>query len=291
MKAPPFSYHAPSSLDEALRLLDQHGEDAKVLAGGQSLVPLLALRLAHPEVLIDLNGVSELASIAARNGGVAVGAMARERAAERSELVSSQVPLLAEALPMIGHLAIRNRGTIGGSLSHADPAAELPAVAQALDAELVATSQARGARTIPATDFFQGYFTTALEPDEILTEVRFPALPPSSGTSFVEVSRRHGDFAMVGVGASLSVHDGRISRAAVALMGMAETAVRARGAEEALVGEVPSAELFRDAGAEATRDLSPVSDLHASAEYRVRVGAVCVRRALEQAARRATGET
>ena len=291
MKAPPFSYHAPSSLDEALALLDQHGDDAKVLAGGQSLVPLLALRLAHPEVLVDLNGVSELTSIAPHNGGVAVGAMARERAAERSELISSQVPLLAEALPMIGHLAIRNRGTIGGSLAHADPAAELPAVAQALDAELVATSKARGARTIPATDFFQGYFTTVLEPDEILTEVRFPALADGSGTCFVEVSRRHGDFAMVGVGASLTVKDGRISKAAVALMGMAEAAVRARGAEDALVGEVPGTELFLDAGSEATRDLSPVSDLHASAEYRRRVGAVCVRRALEQAARRATGET
>jgi carbon-monoxide dehydrogenase medium subunit len=291
VKAPPFSYRAPGSLEEALALLEEHGDDAKVLAGGQSLVPLLALRLAHPEVLVDLNGLSELATIAPHNGGVAVGAMVRERATERSELISRQVPLLAEALPMIGHLAIRNRGTIGGSLSHADPAAELPAVAKALDAELVASSKARGSRTIPAAEFFEGYFTTALQPDEILTEVRFPALPPSSGTCFYEVSRRHGDFAMVGVGASLTVDDGRISRAAIALMGAAEVAVRARAAEDALVGEVPSTELFRDAGAEATRDLSPVSDLHASSEYRIRVGAVCVRRALEQAARRATGET
>lgn len=272
-------------------MLEEHGDDAKVLAGGQSLVPLLALRLAHPEVLVDLNGLAELANIAPHDGGLAVGSMVRERAAERSDALSRQVPLLFEALPMIGHLAIRNRGTIGGSLSHADPAAELPAVAQALDAELVARSKERGVRTIPASDFFQGYFTTALEPDEILTEVRFSALPPESGTSFEEVSRRHGDFAMVGVGASLTVHDGRISRAAVALMGMAEVAVRARSVEEALAGEIPSTELFRDAGAEATRDLSPVSDLHASAEYRRRVGAVCVRRALEQAARRATGET
>lgn len=291
MKVPPFSYHAPGSLDEALALLDQHGEDAKVLAGGQSLVPLLALRLAHPEVLIDLNRLSELANIAPHNGGVGVGAMVRERAAERSDLISRQVPLVAEALPMIGHLAIRNRGTIGGSLSHADPAAELPAVARALDAELVARSKARGVRTIPAAEFFQGYFTTALQPDEVLTEVRFPALPPRTGTCFYEVSRRHGDFAMVGVGVSLTVHDGRINRAAIALMGMAELAVRARAAEEALEGEVPSTELFKDAGAEATRDLSPVSDLHASSEYRRRVGAVSVRRALELAAQRATGES
>jgi carbon-monoxide dehydrogenase medium subunit len=290
VKAPPFRYRAPESLDEALEVLREHGDEAKVLAGGQSLVPLLALRLAHPGFVVDLNGLADLAGILPRDGGLAVGAMVRERAAERSELVQQRAPLLAEALPLIGHLAIRNRGTVGGSLAHADPAAELPAVALALDAELVARSRARGERTIPAAEFFQGYFTTALEPDEILTEVRFPASGPSTGTCFYEVARRHGDFAMVGAGASLTVQDGRISRAAIALIGVSEAAQRARAAEQALSGEAPSTELFSDAAVQATRDLEPVSDLHASSEYRRRVAAVCVRRALEAASRRAVGE-
>ncbi|MBO0727983.1 MAG: FAD binding domain-containing protein, partial [Acidimicrobiaceae bacterium] len=176
MKPPPFEYFAPRSKDEALSLLAEH-EEAKVLAGGQSLVPLLALRLARPSALIDLGTVPGLEYIRRNDGHVAIGAMTRERVAERSDVVASDVPLLADALPLVGHVAIRNRGTVGGSAAHADPSAEIPAVALALDAEFVAAS-AGSERTIPAAEFFQGFFTTSLEPEEVLTEIRFPVAGP-----------------------------------------------------------------------------------------------------------------
>src|SRR4051812_33814261 len=197
MKPPLFEYHAPASIDEAVGLLAEHGDEAKVLAGGQSLIPLLSLRLARPAHLVDVNGLSELAGIA--NGkGLELGALVRHRAAERSADVKAASPMVAAALRFVGHAAIRNRGTVGGSVAHADPAAELPAVLLALGGEVVAQSE-RGSRTIPAADMFQGFLTTALEPDELLTAVRFPASPAGAGWSFMEFSRRSGDFAIIGV--------------------------------------------------------------------------------------------
>jgi CO/xanthine dehydrogenase FAD-binding subunit len=287
LKLPPFGYHAPESLDEALELLHEHGDEAKVLAGGQSLVPLLVLRLAHPSVLIDLGRVPGLATIAMTDGTVAVGAMVRAHDAEHSELLRERVPLLAEAIPLIGHLAIRSRGTVGGSLAHADPAAELPAVAVALDAQLVVTSAARGPRTIAAADFFQGFLTTALADDEALVSVRLPAAMPGTGVCFEEASRRHGDFAMVGSAASLRLEDGRIAGARIALIGVAETPLRRLEAEAGLAGAVASDEAFRAAGHAAATDLEPHSDLHGTRAYRTHLASVLTRRALERAAQRA----
>src|SRR5882724_5064503 len=215
MKLPPVEYEAPTTVAEAVDLLTEHGDQASVLAGGQSLIPLLALRLAHPVVLIDINGVAGLSGVSATDGRVAIGAMTREYVAEESQTVADAVPLLAAALPMIGHEAIRSRGTIGGSLAHADPAAELPAVALALDAEFVVRSQS-GERVIPAADWFEGYLTTSRLPDELLVEVRFPAARRGTGISFQEVARRHGDFAVVGLAASLTLSDGAISDARLA---------------------------------------------------------------------------
>src|SRR5271166_4340547 len=210
MKLPPVEYEAPETVPEAMELLAEHLDEASVLAGGQSLIPLLALRLAHPAALIDINGIAELSGVSAADGWVAIGTMTREYAAEESGTIADAVPLLAAALPLIGHEAIRSRGTIGGSLAHADPAAELPAVARALDAEFVVRSQS-GERVIPAAEWFQGYLATARRCDEILVEVRFRAAGPGTGASFQEVARRHGDFAMVGVAASLTLADGAVS--------------------------------------------------------------------------------
>jgi len=204
VKLPYVEYEAPTTVAEAVHLLAEHQDEASVLAGGQSLIPLLALRLAHPVVLIDINGVAGLSGVSATDGRVAIGAMTREYVAEESQTVADAVPLLAAALPMIGHEAIRSRGTIGGSLAHADPAAELPAVALALDAEFVVRSQS-GERVIPAADWFEGYLTTSRLPDELLVEVRFPAARRGTGISFQEVARRHGDFAVVGLAASYAL--------------------------------------------------------------------------------------
>jgi len=264
-------------------LLAEHEDEASVLAGGQSLIPLMALRLARPAVLIDINGLSELSSVSVTDGTVAIGAMTREYAAEDSATVGETVPLLAAALPLIGHEAIRSRGTIGGSLAHADPAAELPAVALALDAEFVLRGRARG-RVIQAEDWFQGYLQTARRPDELLSEVRFPAAEPGTGVAFEEVARRHGDFAIVGVAVSLTLADGVISDARLAFAGVSDVPVRAGEAEELLVGERPSTELFAEAARVATAGLDPPADLNGSPEYRKQVAAALVRRGLRAAA-------
>ena len=282
VKLPHVEYEAPATVAEAVGLLAEHQDEASVLAGGQSLIPLLALRLARPAVLIDINGLDELSGVSAADGRVVIGAMTREYAAEESETVAAAVPLLAAALPLIGHEAIRSRGTIGGSLAHADPAAELPAVAVALGAEFVVRSQA-GERVIPAADWFQGYLATARRPDEILVEVRFPAAAPGTGAAFQEVARRHGDFAMVGVAASLTISDGSISDARLAFSGVADVPVRAADAEDLLVGEQPSAALFEEAARWATAGIDPPADLHGSAEYRKKVAASLVQRGLQAA--------
>jgi len=283
MKLPPVEYEAPTTVAEAVDLLAEHTDEASVLAGGQSLIPLLALRLAHPAVLIDINGIDELSGVSATNGWVAIGATTREYVAEESGTLADAVPLLAAALPLIGHEAIRNRGTIGGSLAHADPAAELPAVARALDAEFVVRGQS-GERIIPAAGWFEGYLTTSRGPDELLVEVRFPAAGPGTGISFQEVARRHGDFAIVGLAASLTLTGGTISDARLAFAGMSDVPVRAAGAEDLQVGAAPSAELFDEAARRATDDMDPPADLHGSSDYRKKVAAALVRRGLRAAA-------
>lgn len=287
MKPAPFTYFAPRSLDEALSLLRQYGSDAKPLAGGQSLVPLMNFRLAKPRYVIDLNRIPELVYIRQEDGRLAIGAMTRQFEAERSDEVGRHAPLLREALKLVGHPTIRHRGTVGGSLAHADPAAELPAAAVALGAELV-TRGPGGSRTVPAAEFFVGPFTTVLAPDELLTEVRIPAMSPGAGYAFLELSRRHGDFAIAGVAALVGLGpDGRIERAALVLCGVGPTPVRARQAEAALLGASPTEDRFREAGELAARETDPTSDIHASADYRRRVAAVLVRRALSTATERA----
>jgi carbon-monoxide dehydrogenase medium subunit len=263
------------------------GDEAKALAGGQSLVPLMNFRLARPARLVDLNLIAELSYLRVEQDVLRIGAMTRQRELERAPLVADGWPLLQEATAYIGHAQIRNRGTVGGSLAHADPAAELPAVMAALDAELVVRGR-RGERTLRSDEFFLGYLSTALAADELLVEIRVPALPPRTGWAFVEVSRRHGDFALVGVAALLTLgEDGTIREARLAFSGAAPTPLRAARAEALLVGERPAEPLFREAGLLASPDLEPESDLHASADYRREVGGALARRALVRAAARA----
>jgi carbon-monoxide dehydrogenase medium subunit len=283
MKLPQVGYEAPKTVSEALELLAEYEDEASVLAGGQSLIPLLALRLAHPAALIDINGIDELSGVSAAHGWVAIGAMTREYVAEESQTIADAVPLLAAALPLIGHEAIRSRGTIGGSMAHADPAAELPAVALALGAELVVRGPS-GERVVPAAEWFEGYLTTSRRPDELLTQVRFPTAGRGTGISFQEVARRHGDFAIVGLAASLTLSEGTITDARLALAGMSDVPVRAAAAEDLLVGERPSTELFDEAARRATGDMDPPTDLHGSSDYRKKVAAALVRRGLRAAA-------
>lgn len=288
MKPPPFDYHRPETLDEAVSLLSGHGWDAKVLAGGQSLVPAMNFRLAAPAVLIDLNRVAGLGYLREDGGGLRIGAMTRQRVAERSAEVARLAPLIAETLPFVAHPQIRNRGTIGGSVAHADPAAELPAVLLALGARVHVRGPG-GARTIGADDFFTGLFATALEHDEILTEVELPALPPRAGWSFMEVSRRHGDFGLAGVAVSLSLDDtGRCGAARIALLGVGEGPVLARGAADALIGSAPSADAVRAAADAARAEIDPPADIHASSDYRRHLVGVLVSRALPVAFARAS---
>ncbi len=287
LKLPLFAYRAPGSLDEALDLLQSEGEEAKPLAGGQSLLPLLAFRLARPAMLIDLAGVPGLRSLDARSDALALGAMVSEREAERSAAVRDRAPLLKEALFFVGHPAIRSRGTVGGSLAHADPAAELPAVAVALEARMVLQSSTRGQRELSAGEFFRGYFTTALESDELLTAVRIPAARAGTGFAFEEAARQHGDFAMVGVAAMVRLASERVADARLALTGVAEIPLRLPQIEAQLAGATCEPATFEEAASAVALQLSPPSDLHGSSEYRRHVAKVLVRRALERAARRA----
>ncbi len=288
MKPASFVYHRPATLDEALALLADHGGDAKPLAGGQSLIPAMNFRLARPAILIDLDRVRELAFMSAGPDGLRLGAMTRQRDVERSPLAARAAPLLHETLPFIAHPQIRNRGTIGGSLAHADPAAELPAVALALDARLH-LKRRDGARWIPAADFFTGLFATALAPEELLVEVAVPAPPARTGWAFEEVARRHGDYALVGVAAAVTLDtQGRCERVRLALLSVGEGPVLAAQAAGLLVGQVPSADLIRAAAdAAATSDIDPPGDIHASPAYRRQLAAVLTRRALTRALERA----
>jgi aerobic carbon-monoxide dehydrogenase medium subunit len=266
-----------------LAALRQSGLDAKILAGGQSLVPLLNLRLTRPKLLVDLNGISGLDDIRETSEGLSIGAMARQSRLERSSIVQEKCPLLAEAIRHIGHLAIRHRGTLGGSLVHADPAAELPAVALALDAKFEVLGDGM-ARAMRADEFFIDYLTTALRPDEILREIVFPALQPSSGFAVEEIARRHGDFAVAGVVAVVDLDGhGRIADPRIALFGVAPTAVRAPAVEQALAGQQPNDELIREASALLREMLDPPADIRASSRYRKRIAAVLAARALTKA--------
>jgi aerobic carbon-monoxide dehydrogenase medium subunit len=287
VKPAPFEYHRPESLDEALALLSEHGWDAKLLAGGQSLIPAMNFRLAQPAVLIDLNRVPELDLIDEHDGALRIGAMTRQAAAERSVIVGSRAPLLAEALPHVAHAQIRNRGTVGGSVAHADPAAELPAVMVALEAAFRVRGPA-GERTIPAEAFYTSLFATALEPEEILTGIDVPAPGPGSGTAFLELSRRHGDFALAGVAASLVLDaPGRCAAARIALLGVGDGPVLARRAAAVLEGTDPTEAAIAEAAEAACGEIDPSGDIHASAEYRRHLVGVLVRRALPLAVRRA----
>lgn len=291
MKPPPFEYLAPRSLDEAVAALAEHGDEAKAMAGGQSLVPLLAFRLARPSVIVDLNGVGGLDGARLEGDTLELGALARQRDVERLPGLRQRCPMVVEAIEQIGHVAIRNRGTVGGSLAHADPAAEWTALALALDAEcdLVGPS---GARTVAAREFLVSTFMTALEPDELLTGLRLRVPNGRTGSCFTELARRHGDFALAGVGALLTLDEGgAVAEARIALIGVAETAVRSPSAERCLVGHPPTAEVVAEAAAAVADDLDPNSDIHASADYRRHVSGVLLRRALETAAVRARGGT
>jgi carbon-monoxide dehydrogenase medium subunit len=287
MKPAPFQYFQPHSLDEALALLAEYGGEARPLAGGQSLIPAMNFRLATPAVLVDLNEIPDLAYI--RNGtrGVRLGGMTRQRDLERSSLVREQAPLLSETMPYIAHPAIRNRGTVGGSLAHADPAAELPAVMLALDARFDISSKV-GMREITADEFFIGLFTTALNPGELLTEIRIPRAPKRMGVGFQEISRRHGDFALAGVATAVVVDDvGRCAGARISLLSVGDRPVLAEHAAKVLIGQMPSGEAIRAAAEAATRDIDPPGDIHASGRYRRSLANVLTRRVLARAFDRA----
>jgi len=288
MKPAPFAYAVPESVAEAISLLRRYDGEARVLAGGQSLVPLLNMRLARPAALIDLNRTRELTGIRERDGSIEIGAMTRQRDIERSALVRERQPLLDAATRNIGHPQIRNRGTMGGSLAHAHPASEYQAAAVALGARF-AVGGATGTRIVPAEEFFVTYLTTALEPDEVLTAVEWPTMAQGTGWSLLEVARRHGDFALAGVAATVAATGGRCGEARIALFGIAGTAVRARAAETAMAGATLDAASYGRA-AEAAHDEidEPPSDVHASGAYRRHLVRVLVERALREAAARVT---
>lgn len=283
MKPAPFAYHAPRSVDDAVALLAER-DDAKVLAGGQSLAPLLNMRLAVFSDLVDLRHLDELRGIERRDGALWIGAATTQATIERSAEVARSVPLLAKATPLIGHLQIRNRGTIGGSIAHADPAAEYPAVALALDAEMEVTS-VRGTRVVPAAEFFDGLWSTALADDELLSGIRFPVWEGRCGFAVEEVARRHGDFAVAGACVAVELGDGDVvERCRIGMFGLGSTPERGVDAEAAAQGR-PAAELdARQLGEAAVAPLAAIpEDLNGSADYRRRVGAVAVARAWTRA--------
>ena len=289
MKPAPFNLLRPRSVDEALALLQAHGDDAKVLAGGQSLVPLMNFRLAQPGHLIDLNGVRGMDQIQFNDHTLSLGAMVRQRDVERSPAITERLPILREAIEQVAHPAIRNRGTVGGSLVHADPSAELPLLAVALDGTFHLRS-ARTSRSVAAKDFYQGYLLTDIAADELLVEIEFRLPPASSGWCCTEIARRHGDFAIVAVAVLLGCgRDRRIDFARVALGGVGPAPLRVEAAEAALLGERPGEEVFRCAGDAAAQAVDPLADIHASSSYRRHLAGVLVRRALAVAANRVKG--
>jgi aerobic carbon-monoxide dehydrogenase medium subunit len=288
VKPAPFELHSPATIGDAADLLAEWGDEAKPLAGGQSLVPMLALRLTRFEHLVDLNGIAALASVSVDDGHLRIGAGARQAAVGRDPLVARHAPLLTRATPLVGHFQIRNRGTIGGSIAHADPASEYPAAVLALGAALEVTN-ARGSRLVPADEFFTGTWTTVLEPDDLLTAIVVPARPGRRGEAIDEVARRHGDFALAGATAVVDLDgDDRVTAAAIALFGMDSTPVRAPDAERALIGQPAGAVDLTEIAHIAVRGARPPDDVHATAGYRTRIGVHLVKRVLARAIGEAT---
>ena len=285
MKPAPFEYVRPNSVAEAIQALSDGGYGAKVLAGGQSLIPAMNFRLAQPSVLVDLGGLDELRGICvSEDGGLVIGAMTSHRDVERSALVAERAPLLSETVPWVAHAQIRNRGTLGGSLAHADPAAELPSVMQALRATL-RVSGPDGKRTIPIDDFYYGLFTTALEPDELVTAVEIPPASPGARCAFEEVSRRHGDFALVGVAALVERDDvGKVVHSRISLLSVGDGPVLAERAMRDMVGETLTPETIRQTAATTAEDLDPPDDIHASPAFRRHLAEVLTARALRRIA-------
>jgi CO/xanthine dehydrogenase FAD-binding subunit len=291
MKPAPFEYQAPASLPAALDVLARRGGEAKLLAGGQSLIPVLNFRLAEPALLVDINKLKELDFIRrGEDGSLRIGALTRQRRLERDPLVAEAAPLLHEAVPFIAHPQIRNRGTFGGSLAHADPAAELPALAVALRARL-RLQRVGSDRWVEARDFFAGLFTTLLEPDEVLTEAAIPALPPRTGWAFMEVARRHGDYAQVGIAALVTLDEaGRCREARLVYLSVGDKPVEAPEAARLLAGEEIAEPAITAAAEKASRDeMDPNGDIHASAGFKRHLARVLTGRALRRAAERASG--
>jgi carbon-monoxide dehydrogenase medium subunit len=286
MKPPAFDYIAADSIAMAVAALAQAGDDGKIIAGGQSLVPMLNFRMLRPSILVDINRIAGLDAIAETSGAIRVGALTRHYQLETSPLVARHLPVLSCAMTHVAHLAIRNRGTIGGSLAHADPAAELPMIALLLDAELRVAS-ASGERTVAGRDFFLGALTVDLASGEIITEVVLPKLPPRTGWGFEEVARRHGDFALAAVAATLTVSGGAIEQARIALTGVGVTPLRVTEAEGLLTGRALTTELTNRVTEAVRATIEPESDLHASSDYRRHLAGVLTGRALTAAWRRA----
>jgi carbon-monoxide dehydrogenase medium subunit len=285
-----FEYVAPKTLEEALRLVERHGDEAKILAGGHSLLPLMKLRLAQPRYVIDIGRLRNMNYIREENGHIAIGALTTHAEIESSTLLRSKCPLLAETAAVIGDVQVRNRGTLGGSLAHADPAADYPAAALALDVEIVAASTAE-TRTIPVAEFFVDMLTTTLRPGEILSQVRVAPLAPQTGTAYEKLHQPASGFAIVGVAARLMLgKDGTIEDVAIGVTGLGPKAFRAAAAEKILRGKKPSEKLFGEAARYTAQGIEPLSDLHASADYRREMAAVYTRRALERALTRSQGK-
>jgi carbon-monoxide dehydrogenase medium subunit len=284
MKPPKFDYFAPDSIASALALFTEHGDDARYLSGGQSLVPMMNFRVAAPSALIDLNGIAALQGIRIdEEDRLHIGAMTRTRQIEMDAIIARANPLLHAAAPHIAHIQIRNRGTIGGSLAHADPAAELPGVVLACDAEIKLVGPA-GARSVAAGYFFEGIFSTALQDGDMIAEIVFSAWPSARRWAFQEISRREGDFAMIGIAAWFDLDDaGKISAAGLAAIGAGDTPLRLSSGETVLIGQAPGEKIFAEAARVSLSDLQPGSDIHASAEYRREVGGVLVERTLKAA--------
>ncbi len=288
MKPAPFKYYAPHSIPEVLELLNEHGYDAKILAGGQSLVPMMNFRLVQPAVLVDINNIPELSYIETHGKGVRLGAMVRHSQAEKNSLVKEHAPLIHETMPQIATVQIRNRGTIGGSLAHADPSAELVVVSTALEAQFKIQNQ-KGERLVPASEYFVGLLMTSMEPEDLLVEVQIPPLPVRSGWSLKEVARRPHDFALMGVAAILTLDKKeRCTEARMVYLSAGDGPISAPDAANMLIGNEISTELIAAAAEKAASDeIDPGSDIHATAEFRRHLANVLTRRALEEALQRA----
>ena len=286
MKIPPLEYACPRTIDEVIALLDRHGDEAKILSGGQSLIPMLAFRVASCSIAIDLRHVAGLDAIRVDNTGIEIGAKVRWRDIEQSSELRNAHPLLVETVSNIAHYQIRNRGTVGGSLAHADPAAELPALAVTCDAHIIAVGPG-GRRTIAASDFFISPLVTALQPSELITALRLPAWPANRRYGFMEFARRRGDFALAGAIVAYDEDNrGRISDPHVGAMGVADTPIRLTRAESALAGATPDEATFTEAAKQGIEGVEPRADIHADGEYRVALLGTLVERALAASARR-----